>query len=110
MRTLLEWLAGRCSARTEAGLSVSTHASTLNPASAANFCARASAPPYGTGSGFSQRRGLRRGEVLGLRWSDVDFDLGQLAVANTITEVGVDEPIRRTQVSLLQCRHLVSGS
>jgi hypothetical protein len=48
--------------------------------------------------------------VLGLRWSDVDFDLGQLAVANTITEVGVDEPIRRTQVSLLQCRHLVSGS
>ena len=32
--------------------------------------------------------GLRRGEVLGLRWRDVDFDLGQIAVANTITELG----------------------
>jgi integrase len=34
--------------------------------------------------------GLRRGEVLGLRWRDVDFDLGQIAVANTITELGSD--------------------
>lgn len=34
--------------------------------------------------------GLRRGEVLGLRWRDVDFDLGQIAVANTITELGGD--------------------
>lgn len=32
--------------------------------------------------------GLRRGEVLGLRWRDVDFDLGRLAIANTLTEVG----------------------
>ncbi len=32
--------------------------------------------------------GLRRGEVLGLRWPDVDFDLGRLAIANTLTEVG----------------------
>jgi integrase len=32
--------------------------------------------------------GLRRGEVLGLRWRDVEFDLGQIAVANTITELG----------------------
>jgi len=32
--------------------------------------------------------GLRRGEVLGLRWRDVDFDLAQIAVANTITEAG----------------------
>ena len=32
--------------------------------------------------------GLRRGEVLGLRWRDVDFDLAQLSIANTITEVG----------------------
>ena len=34
-RTPLGWLAGRCSARTEAGHSVSTRASTLNLASAA---------------------------------------------------------------------------
>ncbi|MEX2625923.1 MAG: site-specific integrase [Ilumatobacteraceae bacterium] len=32
--------------------------------------------------------GLRRGEVLGLRWRDVDFDLGQIAVAHTITRAG----------------------
>jgi integrase len=32
--------------------------------------------------------GLRRGEVLGLRWSDVDFDLGRIEVANTLTAVG----------------------
>jgi len=32
--------------------------------------------------------GMRRGEVLGLRWRDVDFDLGQLAVAHTITTAG----------------------
>lgn len=34
--------------------------------------------------------GLRRGEVLGLRWRDVDFDLAQLSVANTITEIGAE--------------------
>lgn len=32
--------------------------------------------------------GMRRGEVLGLRWRDVDFDLGQFAVAHTITTAG----------------------
>jgi integrase len=32
--------------------------------------------------------GMRRGEVLGLRWRDVDFDLGQIAVAHTITTAG----------------------
>ena len=32
--------------------------------------------------------GMRRGEVLGLRWGDLDFDAGQLAVAQTITTAG----------------------
>ncbi|MGB3736973.1 MAG: tyrosine-type recombinase/integrase [Ilumatobacter sp.] len=32
--------------------------------------------------------GMRRGEVLGLRWSDLDFDGGGLAVSNTLTTVG----------------------
>jgi integrase len=32
--------------------------------------------------------GLRRGEALGLRWRDVDFDAGQLAVVQTLTTVG----------------------
>jgi integrase len=31
--------------------------------------------------------GMRRGEVLGLRWRDVDFDAGDLAIANTRTPV-----------------------
>jgi integrase len=34
--------------------------------------------------------GMRRGEVLGLRWSDVDLDGAQLAVANTRTTAGRD--------------------
>jgi len=34
--------------------------------------------------------GMRRGEVLGLRWRDLDFDGAELAVANTLTTVGTD--------------------
>jgi len=32
--------------------------------------------------------GMRRGEVIGLRWRDVDFDGAELSVANTITTAG----------------------
>ena len=32
--------------------------------------------------------GMRRGEVLGLRWADVDLDTGRLAVRHTIGRVG----------------------
>jgi integrase len=32
--------------------------------------------------------GMRRGEVVGLRWSDVDLDAAQLAVVQTLTTVG----------------------
>lgn len=35
--------------------------------------------------------GMRRGEVLGLRWSDVDFDGAQLSVSQTLTTVGWHE-------------------
>ncbi len=31
--------------------------------------------------------GMRRGEVLGLRWSDVDLDAGQLAIVQTLTTI-----------------------
>lgn len=35
--------------------------------------------------------GMRRGEVLGLRWGDLDFDAAELAVAHTITTAGFDQ-------------------
>ena len=31
--------------------------------------------------------GMRRGEVLGLRWQDVDLDAGQLAIVQTLTTI-----------------------
>jgi integrase len=40
--------------------------------------------------------GMRRGEVLGLRWSDLDLDIGRVSVAQTLTvvnqKVRVSEP------------------
>jgi integrase len=32
--------------------------------------------------------GMRRGEVLGLRWRDIDFDKGTLQIAQTIELIG----------------------
>jgi integrase len=32
--------------------------------------------------------GLRRGEALGLRWDDIDFDAGRLAIRRTLVSVG----------------------
>ncbi len=37
--------------------------------------------------------GMRRGEVLGLRWNDLDFDGAQLAIAQTLTTVGYSDLI-----------------
>jgi integrase len=34
--------------------------------------------------------GLRRGEVLGLRWEDIDFKRGRLAVRQTVVAIGYD--------------------
>lgn len=34
--------------------------------------------------------GMRRGELLGLRWCDINFDLGQLTVTRTRVRTGVD--------------------
>ena len=43
------------------------------------------------------RLGLRRGEILGLRWSDINFDTGYLSVRKSLTEV-------REPVSESRCR------
>jgi integrase len=32
--------------------------------------------------------GVRRGELLGVRWSDIDFDTGQVAIRQTLSSVG----------------------
>ena len=32
--------------------------------------------------------GLRRGEALGLRWADIDFDTGRVRVTRTVTTIG----------------------
>ena len=45
---------------------------------------------YSIGFRLLAATGMRRGEVLGLRWRDVDLDLGRLAVAHTITTAGHD--------------------
>ena len=55
-----------------------------------DFLAAVEGHPYEIGFRLLAATGLRRGEVLGLRWRDVDFDLGQIAVANTITEIGAE--------------------
>jgi integrase len=33
-------------------------------------------------------RGVRRGELLGLQWDDVDLDAGKLSVRRTLSETG----------------------
>ncbi len=45
---------------------------------------------YSIGFRLLAATGMRRGEVLGLRWRDVDLDSARLAVAHTITTVGHD--------------------
>ena len=43
--------------------------------------------------------GMRRGEVLGLRWPDVDLDAGQLAIVQTLTAVDGVPTIGATKTS-----------
>jgi integrase len=43
---------------------------------------------YSIGFRLLAATGMRRGEVLGLRWRDVDLDRARLAVAHTITTAG----------------------
>jgi integrase len=68
--------------------------------------------------------GMRRGEVLGLRWSDLDLDAGQLSVVQTLTAAGVQivptfrtphvtlchEQLVELVARLLRCEHRVLGN
>ena len=50
--------------------------------------------------------GMRRGEVLGLRWGDLDFDASQLAVTYTITTAGSDQIITGPPKTPRSRRHI----
>lgn len=57
--------------------------------------------------------GLRRGEVLGLRWGDIDFDKGTVKIANTRTKAGgsvieKDPKTEKSKRTLQMCSAVIS--
>lgn len=50
----------------------------------AHFIAHVESHRLGTAFYLAATTGMRRGEVLGLRWRDVDLDVGRLAVRQTV--------------------------
>jgi integrase len=54
--------------------------------------------------------GMRRGEVLGLRWRDVDFDASELSVANTLTTAGFGEVVTGPPKTAKSRRHIFLDS
>jgi integrase len=54
--------------------------------------------------------GMRRGEVLGLRWRDIDFDAGELSVANTLTTAGFGTVVAGPPKTTKSRRHLFLDS
>ncbi len=61
---------------------------TWDAATVARFLDLAGDDRYGPAWLFLATTGARRGEVLGLRWADLDLDAGQAAIRQTITQVG----------------------
>lgn len=51
--------------------------------------------------------GLRRGEVLGLRWADVNFDNETLSIVQTLEQVGRDKPRFKQPKSLRSVRNIL---
>jgi len=58
------------------------------PAQAAKFLEVSAADPLGLMLRIMVLRGLRRGEVCGLRWASADLDAGLLVADHTIIEIG----------------------
>ena len=50
--------------------------------------------------------GLRRGEIAGLRWSDVDFDAGTLTIARGRVQAGAGVVVENDPKTLSSCRTL----
>jgi integrase len=61
---------------------------------ASRFLAAADATPLGTFFRVALGTGARRGELLALRWSDVDFEAGMVTIARAVVEVGAGEARR----------------
>jgi len=69
--------------------------STLPPQTVNDFLETAKGSPCYEVFFTALYTGLRRGEVLGLRWCDVDVDLALLSVVQTIGELNTGEVIFR---------------
>ena len=50
--------------------------------------------------------GLRRGEIAGLRWSDVDFDAGTITIARNRVQAGAGNVVENEPKTLSSCRTL----
>jgi integrase len=50
--------------------------------------------------------GLRRGEVAGLRWSDIDFGAGVITVARNRVQAGAANVVENAPKTLSSCRTL----
>lgn len=59
-----------------------------NGAQLARFNAALEGEPYGMIYRLLGATGARRGEIIGLRWRDVDLDAGRLAIQQTLVAVG----------------------
>lgn len=59
------------------------------------FLDKASAHPFGTIFELMAMGGLRRGEALGLRWSDVNLEEGYLVVRQQLVAVQLDEDTQK---------------
>jgi len=67
---------------------------TWDAAQARTFLASASQSPYGPVWLLSLATGMRRGELLGLRWQDVDVQRHTVSVRQTIGIVGGELEIK----------------
>ena len=50
--------------------------------------------------------GLRRGEIAGLRWSDIDFDAGTITIARNRVQAGAANVVENEPKTLSSCRTL----
>lgn len=72
------------------------------PEEASQLFAACKDDQIGTSVALAMILGLRRGEILGLKWNDIDLEKGTLSVARTLQEVTVYDDDGRGRTSLLE--------